>query len=94
MRADLCQVAPQDQVTRLAQVFDGGIFDFHTQLLIGVKRRQIVKMNLGARCIWMVKIDRFHFHQSKITLVILWASDVTFHRIACFQAKFLNLRWA
>ena len=61
----------------------GGIgFDLHVELLVGIKRRQIVKENLLSRLFGGFKIYRLDLNQRKISLAFFWGSDLTRDRVA------------
>ena len=78
-------------MTRADKSFLVGIFDLEFQPLVGIKRRQIVEMNLVADFFRVLEIDRIDLEQREIPLAFLGTADQAFHRIARAQAEPANL---
>ncbi len=67
------------------------IIHFHEQALVGIQRRQIVKMNFVANLFRFLEVDRVHLEQCKIPLTVFRAADITFHSIAGLQSELADL---
>ncbi len=74
------------------KVFPRRILDLELQPLVGIERRQIVKMNLVARFFRVFEIDQIDLEQREIALAFLWTADDAFDRIAGSETQAPDLR--
>ena len=68
------------------------IVDFHLELRIRVERRQIVEMDLVARLVRALEIDRRDLQQREIAFAVLGAADFALDRVAGPQREAADLR--
>src|SRR5690606_6297457 len=63
------------------------IVDLHLQSTVGIKRRQVIEMNLVSRLLRLLEIDRVHLEQGKVPLTFLRAADMPLDGITSAQAE-------
>src|SRR6218665_3191986 len=68
-------------------ILDGRIGQLHAEALFGVKRREIVEVDLVANRLGIFEIDRIDLEQREITLAILGRPDLAFDRVAGAQTE-------
>ncbi len=73
------------------EVFLGRIFEFHLQPLVGIKRRQVVEIDLVARLLGVLEIDGVDLEQREVALAFLGRTDMAFDGVAGAQAKAADL---
>ena len=71
-------------------VFDRGVKRVERQFLIGIKRRQIVKIDAMTHSVRIVKIDFHQFGQGKIAFAIFGCPDFAFDSIPGAQSILSN----
>src|SRR6185312_1035960 len=64
------------------QILLGGIVKLERQLLLGIERRQIVKIDAVAELVRLVEIDLVDLEQREIALAILGRTDLPFDGVA------------
>ena len=74
------------------QILLGRILEFHLQPLVGIERRQIVEIDLVARLLRVLEIERVDLEQSEIALAFFRAADVAVDGVAGAQAEAPDLR--
>ena len=72
--------------------FDGRVLDLHLEPLVGIERRQVVEVDLVARLVRVLEIDRVDLEQREIALAFLRAADLAFDRVAGPQREAPDLR--
>src|ERR1700730_10269240 len=68
------------------------ILMLHAQPLLRIERREVVEVDLVARLVRILEIDRVDFEERKITLAVLGRADVAVDGVAGTQAKPADLR--
>ena len=74
------------------EILLGRVLVFHLQPLVRIERRQVVEIDLVARFLGILKIQRIDLEQSKIALAFFGASDVTVDGVAGAQSEAADLR--
>ena len=74
------------------EVLLGRVLVFHLQPLVGIERRQVVEVDLVARLLGVLEIERVDLEQGKIAFAFLRAADVAVDRVAGTQAEAADLR--
>src|SRR5215831_15197701 len=69
------------------QILSGGIIEFELKFLLGVKRRQIVKIDPLTQTVGLVEIYSVDFEQCEVALTIARRADLSFDRVARTQSK-------
>ena len=75
------------------EILLGRILEFHLQPLVGIERRQIVEIDLVARFLGVLEVERVDLEQSEVTLAFLGAADMAVDGVAGAQAEAADLRW-
>ncbi len=73
-------------------ILPGRVFDLHLEALVGVKRRQIVEMDLVAGLFRVLEIDRVDLQQREVALAVLGTADMALDGVAGAQREAPNLR--
>ena len=79
-------------MTRADRSFLVGSSHLHLQPLVGIERRQVVEVDLVARLVRILEIDRVDLEQREVALALLRAADLAFDRVAGAQAEPPDLR--
>ena len=64
---------------------------FHLEPLIGIKRRQIVEMNLVTGLLGILEVDPVDLDKSEVAFTLLRTADLAFHRVAGAQRELPDL---
>src|SRR5512139_2825796 len=75
------------------EVLLGWILVFHSEPLVGIERRQVVEVDLVARFLGVLEIDRVDLEQREITLSFFRRANMAFDRVAGAQAETTDLAW-
>ena len=75
------------------EILFGRILVFHLEPLIGIERRQVVEIDLVARLLGILEIDRVDLEQREIALAFLRGADVAFDGVAGAQTETADLAW-
>ena len=73
-------------------VLAGRVIDLELQPLVGIKRRQVVEIDLVADLFRVLEIDRVDLEQREIALALLGAADHALDGVAGAQAEAADLR--
>ena len=74
------------------EILLGRILEFHLQPLVGIERRQVVEIDLVARLLGVLEIERVDLEQGEIALALLRAADMAVDGVAGAQAEAADLR--
>ena len=74
------------------EILLGRILVLHLQPLVGIERRQVVEVDLVARLLGVLEIDRVDLEQREVALALLRAADLAFDGVAGAQAEAADLR--
>ena len=74
------------------QILLGRILVLHLEPFVRIERRQVVEVDLVARLLGLLEVDRVDLEQREITFAFLRRADVAVDGIAGAQAKTANLR--
>ena len=74
------------------EILLGRILVFHLQPLVRIERRQIVEIDLVARLLWVLEVERVDLEQGEVALAFLGAADVAVDGVAGAQPKAADLR--
>ena len=73
-------------------VLAGRIVDLHPEALVGIERRQVVEMDLVARLVGVLEIDRVDLEEGEVALALLGAADLALDGIAGPEREAADLR--
>ena len=73
-------------------ILQSRIGHFHLEFFVRIKRRQIIKVDLVARLVGALEINRRNLQQREIAFTVFRRADLAFHRVACAQRKAPDLR--
>ncbi len=74
------------------EVLLGRVLVFHPDTLIRIERRQVVEVDLVARLLGVLEIDRVDLEQREVALAFLRRADFAFDGVAGAQAEAADLR--
>ena len=74
------------------EILLGRILEFHLQPLVGIERRQIVEIDLVARLLGVLEIERIDLEQREIAFAFFGAADVAVDGVAGAQPEAADLR--
>ena len=74
------------------EILLGRILEFHLQPLVGIERRQVVEIDLVARLLGILEIERVDLEQRKVAFAFLGAADMAVDGVAGAQAEAADLR--
>ena len=73
------------------QILLGRVVELELDLLVGIKRRQIVEIDAVAQLVGLVEIDLVHLEEREIALALLGRTDLALDRVAGAQAEAAHL---
>ena len=79
-------------MTRAREILLGRILVLHLQPLVGIERRQVVEIDLVARLVRVLEIDRVDLQQREVALAFFRRTDMAFDGVAGAQAEAADLR--
>ncbi len=78
-------------MTRVVRSFARRIVELEVELLVGIKRRQIVEIDAMAQLVGFVEIDLVDLEQREIALAVLGRADLAFDGVAGAQPEAAHL---
>src|SRR6188508_3152693 len=75
------------------EILFGRILVFHPEALVGIERGQVVEIDLVARLLGVLEIDRIDLEQGEITLSFFRRANMAFDCVAGAQTETTDLAW-